>query len=183
MSSSLLICVFFFFSFFPPTWSLPRAVCAVCNECIYFCDVHHVQPCSSHRQLSNSKICIWYTRNTQSLFGCESVHKCVFGTFLTMTLKEIIFFFTLLQIVCVPFEWRVKLFLIVLVNAAVSVLVEVRHTHTLTHKETKIECFSFFSCSVLVVCLLFCLFFSHAVCSCLSHWAWQQGILVVFKNV
>uniref|UniRef100_H2LU20 Polyamine-transporting ATPase 13A3 n=1 Tax=Oryzias latipes TaxID=8090 RepID=H2LU20_ORYLA len=31
-----------------------------------------------------------------------------------------------LEIVCVPFEWRVKLFLIILVNAAVSVLVEVR---------------------------------------------------------
>lgn len=73
--------------------------------------------------------------------------------------KRDYFFFTLLQIVCVPFEWRVKLFLIVLVNAAVSVLVEVRHTHTLTHKETKIGCFSFFSCLVLVVCLLFCLFF------------------------
>ncbi|XP_023809990.1 probable cation-transporting ATPase 13A3 isoform X1 [Oryzias latipes] len=29
-----------------------------------------------------------------------------------------------LEIVCVPFEWRVKLFLIILVNAAVSVLVE-----------------------------------------------------------
>ncbi|XP_039983999.1 probable cation-transporting ATPase 13A3 isoform X1 [Xiphias gladius] len=29
-----------------------------------------------------------------------------------------------LQIVCVPFEWRVKLFLIILVNAAVSVVVE-----------------------------------------------------------
>lgn len=84
-------------------------------------------------------------------------------------IKRDFFFSTLLQIVCVPFEWRVKLFLIVLVNAAVSVLVEVRHTHTLIHKETKIGCFSFFSCSVLVVCLLFCLFFSHAVCSCLSH--------------
>uniref|UniRef100_A0A3P9HUF5 Polyamine-transporting ATPase 13A3 n=1 Tax=Oryzias latipes TaxID=8090 RepID=A0A3P9HUF5_ORYLA len=29
-----------------------------------------------------------------------------------------------LEIVCVPFEWRVKLFLIILINAAVSVLVE-----------------------------------------------------------
>uniref|UniRef100_A0A3Q0S6Q6 Polyamine-transporting ATPase 13A3 n=1 Tax=Amphilophus citrinellus TaxID=61819 RepID=A0A3Q0S6Q6_AMPCI len=30
----------------------------------------------------------------------------------------------ILEIVCIPFEWRVKLFLIILVNAAVSVLVE-----------------------------------------------------------
>uniref|UniRef100_A0A3Q3GGC5 ATPase 13A3 n=1 Tax=Labrus bergylta TaxID=56723 RepID=A0A3Q3GGC5_9LABR len=33
-----------------------------------------------------------------------------------------------LEIVCVPFEWRVKLFLIILVNAAASILMEVRHT-------------------------------------------------------
>ncbi|XP_061594430.1 polyamine-transporting ATPase 13A3 isoform X2 [Cololabis saira] len=33
-----------------------------------------------------------------------------------------------LEIVCVPFEWRVKLFLIIVVNAAVSVVVEQRQT-------------------------------------------------------
>uniref|UniRef100_A0A8C7DWZ6 Polyamine-transporting ATPase 13A3 n=1 Tax=Oncorhynchus kisutch TaxID=8019 RepID=A0A8C7DWZ6_ONCKI len=32
-------------------------------------------------------------------------------------------------IVCVPFEWRIALFFIIVVNAAVSVLAEVRHTH------------------------------------------------------
>lgn len=56
------------------------------------------------------------------------------------------------QIVCVPFEWRVKLFLIILVNAAVSVVVEVRHTLQ-THGNSR--CFSHvqsfvFSCSVLI---------------------------------
>uniref|UniRef100_A0A8C7YDD5 Polyamine-transporting ATPase 13A3 n=1 Tax=Oryzias sinensis TaxID=183150 RepID=A0A8C7YDD5_9TELE len=35
-----------------------------------------------------------------------------------------------LEIVCVPFEWRVKLFLIILINAAVSVMVEVRDSPT-----------------------------------------------------
>uniref|UniRef100_A0A8C5GP46 Polyamine-transporting ATPase 13A3 n=1 Tax=Gouania willdenowi TaxID=441366 RepID=A0A8C5GP46_GOUWI len=32
-----------------------------------------------------------------------------------------------LEIVCVPFEWRLKLFFLIIVNAAVSVVVEVRH--------------------------------------------------------
>ncbi|XP_024134308.1 probable cation-transporting ATPase 13A3 isoform X3 [Oryzias melastigma] len=34
-----------------------------------------------------------------------------------------------LEIVCVPFEWRLKLFLIIIVNAAVSVLVEMAFNH------------------------------------------------------
>lgn len=33
-----------------------------------------------------------------------------------------------LQIVCVPFEWRLKLLSIIVVNAVTSVVVEVRHT-------------------------------------------------------
>lgn len=48
--------------------------------------------------------------------------NCLFNILLLMTTSLFI------QIVCVPFNWRVNLFLIILVNAAVSVLVEVRHT-------------------------------------------------------
>uniref|UniRef100_A0A3P9L3Y4 Polyamine-transporting ATPase 13A3 n=1 Tax=Oryzias latipes TaxID=8090 RepID=A0A3P9L3Y4_ORYLA len=60
-----------------------------------------------------------------------------------------------LEIVCVPFEWRVKLFLIILINAAVSVLVEVRHApnHVLPLYVLPYSVFSFFSCNVLI-CLL-----------------------------
>ncbi|KAM3620287.1 uncharacterized protein V6R79_021142 [Siganus canaliculatus] len=59
-----------------------------------------------------------------------------------------------LEIVCVPYEWRLKLFLLIVVNAAVSVLVEVRPT--LEHMVPV----DVFSCSVFVF---------HAVCSSFSH--------------
>uniref|UniRef100_A0A8D0B4R9 Polyamine-transporting ATPase 13A3 n=1 Tax=Sander lucioperca TaxID=283035 RepID=A0A8D0B4R9_SANLU len=57
------------------------------------------------------------------------------------------------QIVCVPFEWRVKLFLIILVNAAASVLVEVRHT--LQHMVT-VDVFLMFSFSYKCLSRLCC---------------------------
>uniref|UniRef100_A0A7N6AM14 Cation-transporting ATPase n=1 Tax=Anabas testudineus TaxID=64144 RepID=A0A7N6AM14_ANATE len=59
-----------------------------------------------------------------------------------------------LQIVCVPFEWRVKLFLIILVNAAVSVMVEVRHTcnHIVT-----VDVFLMFSFCFFMQCAHLCL--------------------------
>lgn len=43
------------------------------------------------------------------------------------------------------------------------------HTHTLTHKETKIGCFSFFSCSVLVVCCFVCFFPMQYAHVCLTE--------------
>lgn len=59
------------------------------------------------------------------------------------------------QIVCVPYEWRIKLFIIILVNAAVSVVVEVRNTleHRVTVDVFLMSSFCFFmQCSHL--CLI-----------------------------
>lgn len=58
------------------------------------------------------------------------------------------------QIVCIPFEWRLKLFLIIVINAAVSVLVEVRRT--LQHM-VAVDVFLMFSFCLFMQCAHLCL--------------------------
>lgn len=92
-----------------------RALYVVCAEPLCVPPGHHSLPCLRYRSCFTGTVC----------FCSTGFYFIYFSLWLKTTGFHYCGITSLLQIVCVPFNWRVTILIIVLVNAAVSVFVEV----------------------------------------------------------